>query len=77
VASQGIGLQAPVLGFVGLFCCLMMTVPLPDMGNRTMYRTIRDAMHRGVVTCRADANATEVAKMMLDNDVSALVVNYE
>jgi len=31
-------------------------------------------MHRGVVTCRVDANAAEVARIMLDNDVSALVV---
>ena len=31
-------------------------------------------MRRGVVTCRVDANAAEVAKIMLDNDVSALVV---
>ena len=31
-------------------------------------------MHRGVVTCRVNANANEIAKIMLDNDVSALVV---
>jgi CBS domain-containing protein len=31
-------------------------------------------MHRGVVTCGIDANAAEVAKIMLDNDVSALAV---
>jgi CBS domain-containing protein len=31
-------------------------------------------MSRGVVTCGIDANAAEVAKIMLDNDVSALVV---
>lgn len=31
-------------------------------------------MHRGVVTCGVDANAAEVARIMLDNDVSALVV---
>lgn len=39
-----------------------------------MERIIRDAMHRGVVTCRVDANVAEVARIMLDNDVSALVV---
>lgn len=39
-----------------------------------MQRTIRDAMHRGVVTCAVGANAAEAAKTMLDNDVSALVV---
>ncbi|HLB74746.1 MAG TPA: CBS domain-containing protein [Sedimentisphaerales bacterium] len=39
-----------------------------------MDRIIRDFMHRGVVTCGVDANAAEVAKTMLDNDVSALVV---
>lgn len=31
-------------------------------------------MRRGVVTCGVDANAAEVARIMLDNDVSALVV---
>ena len=39
-----------------------------------MNRIIRDFMRRGVVTCGVDANAAEVAKIMLDNDVSALVV---
>ena len=39
-----------------------------------MKRIIKDFMHRGVVTCGIDANAAEVAKIMLDNDVSALVV---
>jgi CBS domain-containing protein len=39
-----------------------------------MDRIIRDFMRRGVVTCRVDANAAEVARIMLDNDVSALVV---
>ena len=39
-----------------------------------MDRIIRNFMHRGVVTCGIDANAAEVAKIMLDNDVSALVV---
>ena len=39
-----------------------------------MNRIIRDFMRRGVVTCGVDANTAEVAKIMLDNDVSALVV---
>jgi len=39
-----------------------------------MDRIIRDFVSRGVVTCRVDANAAEVARIMLDNDVSALVV---
>jgi len=39
-----------------------------------MERIIRDVMHRGVVTCRVDATAAEVARIMLDNDVSSLVV---
>ena len=39
-----------------------------------MDQIIRNFMHIGVVTCRVDANAAEVVKIMLDNDVSALVV---
>ena len=39
-----------------------------------MGRNIGDVMHRGVVTCGVDATATEIAVIMLDNDVSALVV---
>ena len=39
-----------------------------------MERVIRDVMCRGVVTCGVNANAAEVARIMLDNDVSALVV---
>ncbi|MCP4450398.1 MAG: CBS domain-containing protein [Planctomycetes bacterium] len=39
-----------------------------------MSKTIKDVMQRGVVTCRVDANAVEIAVIMLDNDVSALVV---
>ncbi|MCH7558576.1 MAG: CBS domain-containing protein [Planctomycetes bacterium] len=39
-----------------------------------MDRIIRDFMRRGVVTCGVAANAAEVARIMLDNDVSALVV---
>ncbi len=39
-----------------------------------MDRIIRDFMRRGVVTCGVGAAAVEVARIMLDNDVSALVV---
>ena len=39
-----------------------------------MDRIIRDFMHRGVVTCGVDANAAQVARIMLDNDVSTIVV---
>lgn len=39
-----------------------------------MHQTIRDAMHRGVVTCGVNASVAGAAKTMLDNDVSALVV---
>jgi len=39
-----------------------------------MDRVIRDIMCRGVVTCSVNADAAEVARIMLDNDVSALVV---
>ncbi len=39
-----------------------------------MDRIIRDFMCRGVVTCGVNANAGEVARIMIDNDVSALVV---
>ena len=39
-----------------------------------MLRTIREAMHRGVVTCRVTAPVANLARIMLDNDVSALVV---
>ncbi len=39
-----------------------------------MDRIIRDFMCRGVVTCGVNADAAEVARIMLDNDVSALVV---
>ena len=42
-----------------------------------MNRIIRDVMRRGVVTCRVNATADEVAKIMLDNDVPALVVTDE
>ena len=47
---------------------------IPGTGSKTMDRIIRDVMHRGVVTCPVDANADRIAKIMLDNDVSALVV---
>jgi len=39
-----------------------------------MDRIIRNFMHRGVVTCKVDANTAQVARIMLDNDVSTLVV---
>lgn len=39
-----------------------------------MDRTIRNFMHRGVVTCKVNANTAQVARIMLDNDVSTLVV---
>lgn len=39
-----------------------------------MNRIIRDFMCRGVVTCGVNANAADAARIMLDNDVSALVV---
>jgi len=39
-----------------------------------MNRIIKDFMCRGVVTCGVKASAAEAAKIMLDNDVSAIVV---
>jgi CBS domain-containing protein len=39
-----------------------------------MERIIKDFMQRGVVTCRVGATAAEVARIMLDNNVSAVVV---
>jgi CBS domain-containing protein len=39
-----------------------------------MERVIKDNMRRGVVTCKIDATAVEVARIMLDNNVSAVVV---
>ncbi len=39
-----------------------------------MDRVIRDVMSRGVVTCGVDDTVDKIAKIMLDNDVSALVV---
>ncbi len=39
-----------------------------------MERIIRDFMQRGVVTCGIGATAAEIARIMLDNNVSALVV---
>lgn len=39
-----------------------------------MGEIIREVMHRGVVTCKVDARADQIARIMLDNDVSALVV---
>lgn len=42
-----------------------------------MFDTIREVMHRGVVTCRVSTCLDEVARILLDNDVSALVVTDE
>ena len=42
-----------------------------------MQRTIGEAMHRGVVTCNVFSTAAEIARIMLDNDVSAVVVTDE
>ncbi|MBC8482077.1 MAG: CBS domain-containing protein, partial [Planctomycetes bacterium] len=39
-----------------------------------MDRNVRDVMHRGVVSCLVSATADKIAKIMLDNNVSALVV---
>jgi len=39
-----------------------------------MLSKVRDVMHRGVVTCKVTATADQVAGIMLDNDVSAVVV---
>jgi CBS domain-containing protein len=52
----------------------MIVVVIRGTGNITMHRVIKDFMHRGVVTCRVGATAAEVARILLDNDVSALVV---
>jgi len=39
-----------------------------------MFRTVCEAMHRGVVTAPVGAKAAEIAQIMLENDVSAVVV---
>ena len=39
-----------------------------------MDRNVRDVMHRGVVSCLVSATVDKIAKIMLDNNVSALVV---
>ena len=39
-----------------------------------MDRIIRDFMRRGVVTCGVGTTVDEIARIMLDNDVSSLVV---
>ena len=39
-----------------------------------MLSKVRDVMHRGVVTCKVMATADQIAGIMLDNDVSAVVV---
>ena len=58
----------------GFFFGQRMTALLPDTKDKAMEKIIRDVMHRGVVTCGVDKTAAEVARIMLDNDVSALVV---
>ncbi len=42
-----------------------------------MFREVREVMHRGVVTCKVTATADRIAGIMLDNDVSAVVVSDE
>ncbi len=42
-----------------------------------MGHTIREVMRRGVVTCKVSMGLDEVAKILLDNDVSAVVVTDE
>ena len=42
--------------------------------RHAMNRTVRDVMCRDVITCRVNATAEEIARIMLDNNVSALVV---
>ena len=39
-----------------------------------MLSRVMDVMHRGVVTCKVTATADQIAGIMLDNDVSAVVV---
>lgn len=39
-----------------------------------MERTVRDLMHQGVITCNPETSIQAAAKMMVDHDVSALVV---
>ena len=39
-----------------------------------MRKIIREVMHRGVVSCKVDARADQIAMIMLKNNVSALVV---
>ena len=72
----GYGAAILSVGFSGLFFCLMVAAVGTSVGPRrvVMDQTIKDVMQRGVVTCRVDANAAEIAAIMLDNDVSALVV---
>ena len=42
-----------------------------------MLQTISDAMHRGVVTCKVTTTAEEIARIMIANDVAAVVVTDE
>jgi CBS domain-containing protein len=39
-----------------------------------MDETIKDVMHRGVVTCKVSTTADKIVRTMVDNDVAALVV---
>jgi len=43
-------------------------------GTGTVRLNIGEVAHRGVVTCKAASTADEIARIMLDNDVSAVVV---
>ena len=42
-----------------------------------MAQTVNDVMHRGVVACNVASTAAEMAKIMHDNHVAALVVRDE
>jgi CBS domain-containing protein len=75
VASQKTGQGTHSQSLLAFFVasCLEMAELLLS-GAMTMDYVIKDVMHRGVVTCRVDATVAEVAGILLDNDVSALVV---
>jgi CBS domain-containing protein len=45
--------------------------------NPILNYKIRDVMHRGVVTCGVFDNAEKIARIMVDNQVSVLVVTDE
>ena len=59
---------------VALALLLGRLLPLAAGGDEDMLRKVRDVMHRGVVTCKVTATADQIAGIMLDNDVSAVVV---